>query len=76
MRQLCPAPEDPNVTALGRDTVKREVREEQEKEEVWTLPSFGQALRGHPLASRIGAPVRVYLDSARYTEGILYSLQK
>jgi hypothetical protein len=29
---LCPAPEDPQrITTRGRDTVKREVREEQEK---------------------------------------------
>ena len=59
----------------GRDTVKRKVREEQEKEERVDLPSLAQAPRGQPRASRVDAPVRV-LDNARYTEGILYSLQK
>ena len=59
VRQPCPAPEDPQRTHPWRDTVKSKVREEQEKEEVWALPSLAQALRGHPRASRMGAPVRV-----------------
>jgi hypothetical protein len=51
-----------NVPTCGRDTGKNEVREDQDKGEVvvvGTLPSLAQALRGHPRASRVGAPVRV-----------------
>jgi hypothetical protein len=66
----------PNVPNCGRDTGKKEVRDDQEKEEVVDLPSLAQALGGHPRTSRMGAPARVYLDNARYTEGILDSLQK
>ena len=48
----------PSVPICGRDTGTREVREDQDKVEE-TLPSLAQALRGHPRASRMGAPVRV-----------------
>jgi hypothetical protein len=66
-RQLF-APEEPCGAChqagegLGRDTAKREVREDQEKGEVVvveTLPSLSQSLRGYPRASRVGAPVLV-----------------
>jgi hypothetical protein len=39
------------------------------------LPSLAKALREYPRASRMGVRAYVYLDNARYTEGILYSLQ-
>jgi hypothetical protein len=66
-RQLF-APDEPRGAChqpgegLGRDTAKREVREDQDKGEVVvveTLPSLAQALSGHPRASRVGVPVRV-----------------
>ena len=65
----------PNVPTRGRDTVKRQVREEQEKEE------GGPYLPSPRLLERILVPLvwvylYVYLDNARYTEGSLYPLQK
>ncbi len=73
---MCPAPEDPQRTHPWRDTVKRKVREEQEKEEGGgPYPPSPRLLEGI-LVPLVWVHLYVYLDNARYTEGILYSLQK
>jgi hypothetical protein len=64
----------PNVPTRGRDTVKRKVREEQEKEEGGPYPPSPRLLEGI-LVPLVWVHLYVYLDNARYTEGILYSLQ-
>jgi hypothetical protein len=63
----------PNVPTRGRDTVKRKVREEQEKGGPY--PPSPRLLEGI-LVPLVWVQLYVYLDNARYTEGILYSLQK
>jgi hypothetical protein len=64
----------PNVPTCGRDTRKRQVREEQEKEEGGPYPPSPRLLEGI-LVSLVWVYLYVYLDNA-HTEGILYSLQK
>jgi hypothetical protein len=64
----------PNVPTRGRDTVKREDREEQAKEEGGLYPPSPRLLEGI-LVPLVWVHLYVYLDNARYTEGILYSLQ-
>jgi hypothetical protein len=65
----------PNVPTRGRDTVKREVRRDQEKEEGGSYSPSSRLLEGS-LVPLVWVHLYVYLDNARYTEGILYSLQK
>jgi hypothetical protein len=56
-----------------RDTVKRKVREKQEKEEGGPYPPSPRLLEGILLPLMW---VYAYLNNARYTERALYSLQK
>ncbi len=63
----------PSVPICGRDTGTREVREDQDK--VGDYPPSPRLLEGI-LVPLVWVQLYVYLDNARYTEGILYSLQK
>jgi hypothetical protein len=68
-------PKFPNVPTRGRDTVKRNVRKEQEKEEGRVCPPSPRLLEDI-LVPLVWVHLYVYLDNARLTEGVLYSLQK
>jgi hypothetical protein len=63
----------PNVPTRRCDTAKREVREE--KEEGGPYSPSPRPLEGI-LVPLVWVHLYVYLDNARYTEGILYSLLK
>jgi hypothetical protein len=56
-----------------RDTLKRKVREEQEKEEGGPYSPSPRLLEGI-LVPLVWVHLYVYLDNARYTEGAIYSL--
>jgi hypothetical protein len=65
----------PNVPTRGRDTVKRKVREDQDKEEGEPYPPSPRLLEGI-FVLLVWVHLYVYPDNARYTEEVLYYLQK